>query len=175
MIGYMIKEELGNVLPFERPIATLFTMIEVDPADPAFQSPTKFIGPTYPKMDADRLAAEKGWFFRQDGLHWRSEATLLSDYTDGWWRMLIGLDAEEERAVLVLRLTFKDGYLQEAVGVYDGSDLSSFDERIPYLDATGLHLLSISLPGTRPRGGGVRIPGSAPGLKLTGGPARVLP
>ena len=71
MIGYMIEQELGNVLPFERPIATLLTMIEVDPADPAFQSPTKFIGPTYPKMDADRLAAEKGWVFGQDGLHWR--------------------------------------------------------------------------------------------------------
>jgi carbamate kinase len=71
MIGYMIEQELGNVLPFERPIATLLTMIEVDPADPAFQSPTKFIGPAYPKIDADRLAAEKGWAFKQDGLHWR--------------------------------------------------------------------------------------------------------
>lgn len=71
MIGYMIEQELGNVLPFERPIATLLTMIEVDPADPAFTRPTKFIGPVYPKMDADRLAAEKGWTFREDGLHWR--------------------------------------------------------------------------------------------------------
>jgi len=71
MIGYMIEQELGNVLPFERPIATLLTMIEVDPADPAFRNPTKFIGPAYPKMDADRVAAEKGWTFKQDGLHWR--------------------------------------------------------------------------------------------------------
>ncbi len=54
------------------------------------------------------------------------------------------------QGAVVLRLTFEDGYLQEAVGVYDGSDFSSFDERIPYLDATGLHLLSISLRGTRP-------------------------
>jgi len=46
-------------------------MIEVDPADPAFAEPAKFIGPTYPKMDADRLAAERGWTFKQDGLHWR--------------------------------------------------------------------------------------------------------
>jgi len=71
MIGYMIEQELGNVIPFERPIATLLTMIEVDPADPAFQDPTKFIGPVYPKIDADRLAADKGWAFKQDGLHWR--------------------------------------------------------------------------------------------------------
>ena len=60
MIGYMIEQELGNLLPFERPFATLLTMIEVDSADPAFQNPTKFIGPVDAKADADRLAAEKG-------------------------------------------------------------------------------------------------------------------
>src|SRR3954470_16745246 len=31
MIGYMVEQELGNLLPFERPFATLLTMIEVDP------------------------------------------------------------------------------------------------------------------------------------------------
>jgi len=66
MIGYMIEQELGNLLPFERPFATLLTMIEVDPADPAFGNPTKFIGPVYPKDEADRLAAEKGWTFRPE-------------------------------------------------------------------------------------------------------------
>ena len=54
MIGYMIEQELGNLLPFERPFATLLTMIEVDPGDPAFRNPTKFIGPIYQKSDADR-------------------------------------------------------------------------------------------------------------------------
>jgi carbamate kinase len=71
MIGYMIEQELGNLLPFERPFATLLTMIEVDPADPAFKSPTKFIGPVYVKADADRVAAEKGWAFKPDGDKWR--------------------------------------------------------------------------------------------------------
>lgn len=71
MIGYMIEQELGNLLPFERPFATLLTMIEVDPADPAFKEPTKFIGPVYDKADADRLAAEKGWTFKPDGDKWR--------------------------------------------------------------------------------------------------------
>jgi carbamate kinase len=71
MIGYMIEQELGNLLPFERPFATLLTMIEVDAADPAFAKPTKFIGPVYPKEEADRLAREKGWAFRQDGDMWR--------------------------------------------------------------------------------------------------------
>ena len=71
MIGYVIEQELGNLLPFERPFATLLTMIEVDPADPAFSDPTKFIGPTYDKPDADRVAAEKGWTFKPDGDKWR--------------------------------------------------------------------------------------------------------
>jgi carbamate kinase len=67
----MIEQELGNLLPFERPFATLLTMIEVDPADPAFKDPTKFIGPVYGKDEADRLAAEKSWVFKQDGDKWR--------------------------------------------------------------------------------------------------------
>jgi carbamate kinase len=71
MIGYMIEQELGNLMPFERPFATLLTMIEVDAKDPAFKNPTKFIGPVYGKGDADRLAAEKQWVFKQDGDKWR--------------------------------------------------------------------------------------------------------
>ena len=71
MIGYMIEQELGNLVPFHRPLATLLTMVEVDPADPAFRNPTKFIGPVYPKAEADRLGAERGWVFKLDGEHWR--------------------------------------------------------------------------------------------------------
>lgn len=71
MIGYMIEQELGNLLPFGRPFATLLTMVEVDPDDPAFEHPTKFIGPVYSKAEADRLAAERGWVFRLDGDRWR--------------------------------------------------------------------------------------------------------
>ncbi|MDJ0683743.1 MAG: carbamate kinase [Alphaproteobacteria bacterium] len=71
MIGYMIEQELGNLLPFEVPFATLLTMIEVDPSDPAFKDPTKFIGPVYEEAEAKRLAAEKDWSIRQDGDKWR--------------------------------------------------------------------------------------------------------
>ena len=71
MIGYMIEQELGNLLPFDRPFATLLTMVEVDANDPAFGNPTKFIGPVYAKADADRLAAEKGWVVKPDGDKWR--------------------------------------------------------------------------------------------------------
>jgi carbamate kinase len=67
MVGYLIERELGNRLPFERPMATLLTMIEVDPNDPAFDDPTKPIGPVYTAKDADALAMQRGWSFRPDG------------------------------------------------------------------------------------------------------------
>ncbi|MDZ4063824.1 MAG: carbamate kinase [Coriobacteriia bacterium] len=71
MIGYMIEQELGNLLPFEKPLATILTMVEVDPNDPAFDNPTKFVGPQYGRDDADRLEAERGWKFKMDGDLWR--------------------------------------------------------------------------------------------------------
>ena len=71
MIGYMIEQELGNLLPMEVPFATMLTMIEVDPEDPAFADPTKFIGPVYEEAEARRLAAEKNWSIKPDGNKWR--------------------------------------------------------------------------------------------------------
>jgi carbamate kinase len=52
MIGYLIEQELGNLLPAEKPLATILTMTMVDAEDPAF-------------------AARRGWVFRQDGDKWR--------------------------------------------------------------------------------------------------------
>jgi carbamate kinase len=71
MIGYMIEQELGNLLPIEVPFATILTMVEVDREDPGFQNPTKFIGPVYEEAEARRLAAEKGWAVKPDGAKWR--------------------------------------------------------------------------------------------------------
>ena len=59
------------MLPVEVPFATILTMGEVDPADPAFKDPTKFVGPVYDKAEADRLAADKGWASKPDGDSWR--------------------------------------------------------------------------------------------------------
>ena len=71
MIGYVIEQELGNLVPYEVPFATILTMIEVHRDDPAFEDPTKFIGPVYDEGEARRLAAAKGWSIRQDGDKWR--------------------------------------------------------------------------------------------------------
>jgi carbamate kinase len=67
MIGYLIQQELGNELPQEKRLASLLTLIEVDPNDPAFEDPTKPIGPIYEQDESERLAKEKGWVFKPDG------------------------------------------------------------------------------------------------------------
>lgn len=67
MIGYMIEQELGNLLPFEHHVATILTMIEVDPEDPAFDDPTKFIGKVYTAEEAKVETETKGWIMKPDG------------------------------------------------------------------------------------------------------------
>lgn len=70
MIGYLLEQELGNLLPGRR-MATLLTRIEVARDDPAFMHPTKPIGPVYDRAEAERLASEKGWAIAPDGPKWR--------------------------------------------------------------------------------------------------------
>lgn len=71
MIGYLIEQELGNVVPADKHVITVLTQTEVAPDDPAFADPTKFVGPVYTQDEARRLAAENGWVVRPDGAHWR--------------------------------------------------------------------------------------------------------
>ena len=67
MIGYLIQQELGNELPFEKRLASLLTLVEVDRDDPGFANPTKPIGPVYTQDESTRLARERGWAFEPDG------------------------------------------------------------------------------------------------------------
>lgn len=71
MIGYLIEQELGNLLPFEKQLATVLTMTEVSPDDPAFTDPTKFVGPVYDEATGRRMAAERGWTVKPDGPYYR--------------------------------------------------------------------------------------------------------
>jgi len=71
MIGYMIEQELENALEHDRPVATLLTQVVVDPRDPAFEKPTKFVGPVYDREEAERRAAGAGWSIAPDGDKWR--------------------------------------------------------------------------------------------------------
>ena len=67
MIGYVIEQELGNLLPADASFATILTQVEVDADDPAFAHPTKPIGPVYTREQADRMATDKGWAIAPDG------------------------------------------------------------------------------------------------------------
>lgn len=71
MIGYMIEDELRDELAGAREVATLLTQVVVDARDPAFDAPTKPIGPVYDEAEAKRLAAERGWTVLEDGEQWR--------------------------------------------------------------------------------------------------------
>jgi len=67
MIGYLLEQELANLLPANRSVATLLSRVEVDLHDPAFDHPTKPIGPVFAAAQAGALAAEHGWVFGPDG------------------------------------------------------------------------------------------------------------
>jgi carbamate kinase len=71
MIGYLLEQELANLLPATRVVATLITRVEVHVQDPAFQHPTKPIGPVYTQAEAERLAAAKGWAIAPERTGWR--------------------------------------------------------------------------------------------------------
>ncbi|GLO59520.1 carbamate kinase [Vibrio sp. MACH09] len=70
MIGYLMQQNLKNVLP-KKNITTVLTQVAVDENDPAIADPSKFIGPVYSKEDAMALAEENNWVIKPDGDMWR--------------------------------------------------------------------------------------------------------
>lgn len=69
MIGYILEQQFRNVLEaegLERDVITLITQVLVDKNDPAFQNPTKPIGPFYTKEEADKATAENNSVFAED-------------------------------------------------------------------------------------------------------------
>lgn len=74
-IAYLIVQALENALreaDSPRHVACLLSQVEVDPNDPAFQNPTKYIGPFFSKEQADEVSTELGWLMKEDGKRgWR--------------------------------------------------------------------------------------------------------
>jgi carbamate kinase len=69
-IGALMTSELSPVAG--RPVAVVVTRVVVDEHDPAFEEPTKPIGPFYDAERARALAEERGWQVREDaGRGWR--------------------------------------------------------------------------------------------------------
>jgi carbamate kinase len=68
-IGYDLQNALREELILRgapRPVSTVLTQVRVDPADPAFENPTKPIGQFMTREEADKMVAEKGWVVRED-------------------------------------------------------------------------------------------------------------
>lgn len=69
MIGYMLQQSFSNELikrGISRPVVTLLTRLEVGRDDPAFQNPTKFVGPFISEERAQQLMAENKGIFKPD-------------------------------------------------------------------------------------------------------------
>lgn len=91
MIGYMVAQCVGNDLP-DRQVVNIITQTEVDPNDPAYSDPRKFVGPVYDKETAEKLAAERGWTIAADGKYFRRvvpspqpKKSLKSIRSASWW------------------------------------------------------------------------------------------
>ena len=67
-IGYMVQQTLRNKLEkigISKDVATVITQVKVNPKDPAFEKPTKPIGPFYTERQAEKLRTEKGHIIRR--------------------------------------------------------------------------------------------------------------
>jgi carbamate kinase len=69
-IGYILELQLDNLADHQNAV-TVITRIVVDETDPAFRSPSRFIGPVYPEAKARVLAKQHGWTVQVDGSWWR--------------------------------------------------------------------------------------------------------
>lgn len=70
VIGYWLQQGLANA-GLTTPVVTLVTQTVVDPADPAFEDRTKFVGGMYTQERAEELALANDWTVRRDGAGWR--------------------------------------------------------------------------------------------------------
>lgn len=68
-IGYMIEQKLRNIFTvnnINKPIIVFITQVVVAEDDPAFDDPTKFIGPFFDKANSEKLSRDEGWLMRED-------------------------------------------------------------------------------------------------------------
>jgi carbamate kinase len=110
LIGYMLQQSLVNALGrrgLSKSVASVITQVVVDPQDPAFQNPSKPIGPYFKRQDAQRLAKEKGW-------------TMGEDKARGGYRRLVPsprpIDIVEKEAIRRLVFNEECGYVVIAAG-----------------------------------------------------------
>lgn len=96
-IGYMIERNLRNILKkhgLSRHVVSMISQVVVDQQDPALKNPTKRVGKIYTREEADCLAAEHGWIFKEEVK------------VEGGWRRVVPspLPVDFKNAALVERM-----------------------------------------------------------------------
>ncbi len=122
-IGYMIERMMRNVLTEEKikkNVVTMVTQVRVDKNDPAFQNPTKPVGPFYLKEEADLLTRKNNWNFLKDAGN------------RGWRKVVASPKPIEIMNQTVIRSLAKSGKIVIAVG---GGGVPVFKHGNGYLEA----------------------------------------
>jgi len=118
-IGALIESELAAVAG--RPVVCLLTHVRVDEDDPAFEEPTKPVGPFYSEEQARRLEAERGW-------------VVISDAGRGWRRVVPSPEPLEIVELAAVRTLVAAGTIAVACGG-GGIPVSSRNGRLTGVDA----------------------------------------
>ncbi len=105
-MGYMLEKSLRNNLRrrgINKEVACVITQVMVDPRDPAFENPTKPIGPFLTAFRASQLRKEKRW-------------PMVEDAGRGYRRVVASPIPERILNIEVIRTLVKEGICVIAAG-----------------------------------------------------------
>lgn len=105
-IGYMIQQSLTNELRrrgISKQVITVINQVLVKKNDPAFQNPTKYVGPYYSREMAEKVAKEKGW-------------SMKPDPRGGWRRVVPSPDPIGNVEIEAIKTLLKNGFIVVASG-----------------------------------------------------------
>jgi carbamate kinase len=105
-MGFLLELAFDNELPragFRKQVVTIMTQVEVDAADPAFQRPSKPIGPFFSKERAEVLRKSAGW-------------TMVEDAGRGWRKVVASPKPRAVRGVEIAAALINRGHIVVAAG-----------------------------------------------------------
>ncbi len=122
-LGYMIQQALRNELRrrgINKVVVSVVNQVLVDKNDPAFQNPTKYVGPYYTEEEAKKIAAEKGWIMKPDP-------------RGGWRRVVPSPDPKDNLEIEAIRTLVNAGFIVVASGgggipvIYENGDIKGVE------------------------------------------------
>lgn len=122
-IGYMIQQALHNELRrrgINKTVVTIVNQVLVDKNDPAFENPTKYVGPYYDEEAAERIAEERNWIIKQDP-------------RGGWRRVVPSPSPIGNVEIGAIKKLLKNGFVVIASGgggipvIYEGEEIKGVE------------------------------------------------